>query len=68
VHAAQRASRFVERHVGLCDARFEAVRGQLSHAERPREEAARVLALLQVYFERAFELRLYELQAAALAR
>jgi hypothetical protein len=68
VHAAQRASRFVERDVRLRDARLEPVRGQLARTERSRKETTRVLSLLEIDFECAFELRLDELQAAALPR
>jgi hypothetical protein len=68
MHAAERASLVVERRVDLSDARLEAVRRVLALAKRSSEKATRVLAQLELDFERACELRLGELQAAALPR
>jgi hypothetical protein len=56
VHAAQRAPVFVERDVGLRDQRFQPVVGELPLAERAGEEAAVVLATLDVDDEGALEL------------
>src|SRR5262245_1261672 len=61
VQAAKRAPLVVVRDVGLRDACLEAVRRELALAERPREKTARVLQLVEIDFERAFELGLDEL-------